>query len=334
MREHKYDTLRFFLILCTVFGHLIEKMPGLINYYTYRLIYLFHMPAFIFVSGYFASFKPRKILNWIYTYIIYQTLYFVFYRFVLLRTDVSFQYTTPTWLLWYLFVMIFYHLLLPLLDRRKVALQLAFFCSSMAFSLYVSRFSALGYPYSLSRFFTFLPYFIAGFYTRKNLPALKSMWNRIPFRFLFDISVLIVCLFVSRFLVTWETLDTKVLYGSYSYASMHYGPPSKLLIYICGFLWIYLLIRFTPPRRIPIISQAGRYSMPVYLLHGFIVKWVNATGRIATACPPVFRMLYCAVAAFILSIGLGNSLVNRSISLTTDGRWLINRLKKHVPSKH
>lgn len=60
MREYKLDNLKFFLIFCVVFGHKLELFHagGL-----YKVIYFFHMPAFVFLSGYIAKFRPKKIVT-------------------------------------------------------------------------------------------------------------------------------------------------------------------------------------------------------------------------------------------------------------------------------
>ena len=43
----------------------------------YKIIFSFHMPAFIFVSGYFAKVDPKKILSRIFPlYIVFQLLRF------------------------------------------------------------------------------------------------------------------------------------------------------------------------------------------------------------------------------------------------------------------
>ena len=76
-RLYRFDNIKFILIFLVVFGHMLEFTPGYTNTHDiYRIIYSFHMPVFIFVSGYFARFSPRKILTtYIWPYILLQTLY-------------------------------------------------------------------------------------------------------------------------------------------------------------------------------------------------------------------------------------------------------------------
>ena len=53
-RDAKIDNLKGILIFLVVFGHLLELVitKGHAKY-IYELIYSFHMPFFIFLSGYF-----------------------------------------------------------------------------------------------------------------------------------------------------------------------------------------------------------------------------------------------------------------------------------------
>ena len=68
MRNNRMDNIKFFLIFCVVFGHMLELVDTGV---WYKIIYSFHMPAFIFVSGYFAQFNRKKIIGVLYTLIFY-----------------------------------------------------------------------------------------------------------------------------------------------------------------------------------------------------------------------------------------------------------------------
>lgn len=62
-RDCKVDGIKWLLIVLVTIGHAIE--PTLSNPTAnklYSLIYLFHMPLFIYISGYFASVKSKEKL--------------------------------------------------------------------------------------------------------------------------------------------------------------------------------------------------------------------------------------------------------------------------------
>lgn len=78
-RDHQFDNIRLILIFFVIFGHLIEYFAA--GGILYRWIYSFHMPVFIFVSGYFAKFDPKKIVcNILVPYVLLQILYTAFDR--------------------------------------------------------------------------------------------------------------------------------------------------------------------------------------------------------------------------------------------------------------
>ncbi|MDA3100191.1 acyltransferase family protein, partial [Staphylococcus pseudintermedius] len=56
-RDAFFDNARAILIFLVVFGHLIQPYTDAhpTVYALYLLIYSFHMPAFLFISGYFAK---------------------------------------------------------------------------------------------------------------------------------------------------------------------------------------------------------------------------------------------------------------------------------------
>jgi fucose 4-O-acetylase-like acetyltransferase len=51
-RDYAIDNIRFFLIFFVVFGHFIELASfSLGNDFVYKIIYVFHMPLFLFQRG-------------------------------------------------------------------------------------------------------------------------------------------------------------------------------------------------------------------------------------------------------------------------------------------
>ena len=117
----KFDNTKAFLMLIVVFGHGLTPFLGSqgVNWATLWL-YSFHMPLFMFVTGYFAGFNRKNIIfRFGYTYFLFQTLYILFDIFILQKTT-DFQYTKPKWILWYLFAMIVYFILFPMFDAERI----------------------------------------------------------------------------------------------------------------------------------------------------------------------------------------------------------------------
>lgn len=173
-RDYRYDNIKALLMFCVVFGHLQNLFSGTVSEAIYRTIYIFHMPAFIFVTGRFAKFSPRKILTrQLLPYGVFQVLYITADHLV--RGDPwELQFTTPRWLLWYLLASAFWHLLLPLFETEHPARMAAALLASAALSLAAGYCGHLGFYLSLSRVVVFLPFFLLGLYWRRLEPRISS----------------------------------------------------------------------------------------------------------------------------------------------------------------
>jgi len=117
-RIYRVDNIKVLLILLVILGQFLECFKGYEK--IYMIIYSFHMPFFIFVFGLFAKFRKKRIVSLMITYLIFQGLYRKYYWY-LYKPEVkfTFNYTTPYWLLWFLFCVIFYLLLIPMLEDNK-----------------------------------------------------------------------------------------------------------------------------------------------------------------------------------------------------------------------
>ena len=75
IRMWKLDNIKAILIFLVVLGHLFElRNQGFINFLVI-LIYFFHMPAFVFCSGYFSKPRNKKaIVKFLLLYLVIQTL--------------------------------------------------------------------------------------------------------------------------------------------------------------------------------------------------------------------------------------------------------------------
>lgn len=266
-RNFKMDNLRLLLIFLVILGHFMELFKGNFTSAFYKIIYSFHMPAFLFLTGYFARFHRHKIvLGLIYPYILFQILYRIFDALIYKEKDIfTIEFGTPYWILWYLLVTIFYYLLLPLLDTKNRNAQFTIVIASIALSILVGFDNSFGYYGSFARFFSFLPFFITGFYTahtekRKKCP----LWS--------VLTLAIILIVASHYIITAPEITKNVLYGAYSYEKAQYHAGIKLFLLFLGFAWIIFLLFIMPNIRIPFLSVLGQNTLSVFLLHGFLVR--------------------------------------------------------------
>lgn len=102
-RDPYFDNLKFILIACVVAGHALEPLNATspLSHALYNFIYFFHIPLFVFVTGYFSK-QMDKIGGLVALYLVFETLYTLM-DYVLNQRDVfHFTYLTPYWVTWYL----------------------------------------------------------------------------------------------------------------------------------------------------------------------------------------------------------------------------------------
>ena len=298
-RNYKMDNIRFLLIFLVILGHFIELFQGGFSLALYKIIYSFHIPAFLFLTGFFARFKPRKILlNLICPYILFQTLYLAFDAIMLQRKDsFTLNFTTPYWLLWYLLTTICYYLLIPLIDSENKLSRRLILGLAIAISLLAGFDTTIGYYGSLSRTYTFLPFFLAGFYLSKTKKMPQKNRLTLPLSGL-------LALLCSFYIINNSGITKQVLYGSYSYEKAGYNPLIKAIILVCGFAWIIFLLSAIPEKKIPFVSLLGQNTLPIFLLHGFVVKLAKEYDIFALS--EIGNLLLAITLSLVIILLLGN----------------------------
>ena len=195
-RIAKWDNAKLILIFLVVLGHFLETF---LKQYpvcesVYGIIYLFHMPAFLFISGMFSkkTINAEK-LDWakITPYLLLFVLldfgrFIVRYYWDPTLTFRVFRITGVSWYLFALFVLIVVTHLLRKIDPKFV------FCIAIGISLIVGYSKGIGYWFALYRIITMFPFFYLGYlWDREKVEsALGRYWIRI-----LAVAVLILHLF-------------------------------------------------------------------------------------------------------------------------------------------
>ena len=119
-RDYLWDNIKALLIFFVVAGHFLE-MNTLYTDLARNIdsfIYSFHMPAFVFVSGFFAKrycingrVRAEKAGTVLAYYIIFQ-MFFMLVRFIFSIKSEKMSLFSPSSGLWYLLALFYYYLLL------------------------------------------------------------------------------------------------------------------------------------------------------------------------------------------------------------------------------
>lgn len=270
-RNYLLDNLKVILIFFVVFGHTIEYYikDSKVLMTLYIFIYIFHMPLFIFISGYlsknFYKMKRKAVKNLLIPYIIFNMIW---YTAVYIGTKKAmFTVMYPGWTLWYLLSLFFWRIILKYIVKIKNIVLISFIVG-----IIVGVIPAVNGYLSISRTIVFLPFFLLGYYTKEEyFEKLKSI-NK-----LFAFIGIALFLFIAIFVVNYNIVDYKFLYNSYSFSSLEVGLFNGLLyrgiLYISSILFGACVIMLVPNKK-QRYSNIGKATMNVYVFHIYLVMLV------------------------------------------------------------
>ncbi|WP_046175214.1 acyltransferase family protein [Domibacillus indicus] len=300
-RDDYFDNVRFFLIFLVVFGHLMRPYvyDSPLIYSLYMTIYSFHMPAFIFISGFFAKgimrqgYLKKTAGKLLVPFVIFQIAYSIFYFWIDHEEAPSVSLLIPEWSLWFLISLFFWNVFLFIVVKwlKRPFLALAV---SVAAGLLIGLMSDSLTILSVGRTFVFFPFFLAGYYAKKE-------WLQPLFR---ASSRLLLLLFAAGLFVYYHAntdIQIEWTFGSISYAELGAQPLTGVLVRILMYIINVIMIAFVlsiVPKKTFFFTPWGRHTLYVYLLHGFFVQ---SSRRVDTLeLPPSLFVLLAAAAGLTL----------------------------------
>lgn len=321
-RDPWLDNARFGLIALVVFGHLLEPLlarhPALAA--SYRFIYVFHMPAFAFLSGAVSNAQANGrlaknvLFRLLLPYVVFQGLYALAAQWQGWPDGGPGSITTPYWLLWYLLSLACWRLLLPLFARLRGRMVIA-----LALAVLAGCSDHIGYYLSLSRTLVFFPMFLLGWQQarrwRHTSQSPRARWVALG-------------TLAALFAAAWFShIDPRWLYGSYDYAvrgaSAFPGASLRLLLIGCAMAGTCAFLALVPRRRLT-WSALGARSLGAYLLQGFLINFGLGIGVFALlrSVPHTLLLPLLLVSAALLAAGLSTHRVQRLLAPITAPRWL------------
>lgn len=230
------------------------------------------MPLFVMISGYLTHRQPiakfkESMLSLFVTLCSFELISLVLKALVYHTLIPLYQ---PYWTLWYLFCLILWRVTVQVIPDSVLSKKAAVLTVTVIASV-VTPFIPLGYIGSFQRFFTFLPFFMIGYYmSRENMQRLQNINILVP------ITTLICCLAVTL------SLDQQIPVLKILRGAEHYGQfdenieliiCSKLVFFVLSFLSsfaIISIIRWTST----FSANEGTKSLIYYLYHGLVIEFV------------------------------------------------------------
>lgn len=285
VRDHRFDNMKALLIFLVVLGHVLSNYGVTAGSdFLYKVIFSFHMPAFIFVSGYFAKQDPKRVLaKLVPLYVVFQCARFLLDAVLAVITGGDglaalreFQLFTPCWTLWYLLALIIYQLLLPVFTTDNRKHRLYFMILAAALGLLVGLNHDMGKFLSISRVLVFLPFFLLGYYERDSHILTEFGKNRHP-RASRVITGCLAAALLTVFALLHRGMRAVWFYGSDPYEPGIFAWPHRVMAWGIALLWIWILLVWTPERELPLVGTVGAHTLSVYLLHSLSIRILLVT---------------------------------------------------------
>ncbi|MFD8045378.1 acyltransferase family protein [Streptomyces chartreusis] len=328
-RDAFFDNAKYAAIVLVAVGHAWEPLRDGSRTVSaaYMLVYAFHMPAFIIISGYFSrSFEGRPnqlkrlVTGLIVPYVVFETAYTLFTRWTDQEPDRPISLLDPLYLTWFLVALFLWRLTTPLWRRVRLPLPLA-----LAVAMLATLSPDIGNDLDLQRALQFLPYFVLGL-------SLKPEHFRMVRRRAVRIAA--VPVFAGAFLVAYWAVPRMT--GSWFYhrdsaeelgAPQWYGVVMTPVMFVCSLVLVACFLSWVPGRRMW-CTALGTGTLYGYLLHGFVAQGAKYGGWYDPAWihQPLGAVAVTLVAAAVVTV-LCTAPVRRALRgvMEPEMRWLFRK---------
>jgi len=320
VRDERIDSVKYCLIVVVIAGHVIEYSETTVSIIVWKWIYIFHMPLFIFISGYFSRKKDKELWPSIWKLleplIVFQTVAII--TKLINGGETSFRdILTPWYVLWYLLSLIYWRLMLQvipesILRNAKLILPTAFGISIFTGFLPIDNFL------SLHRTFAFMPFFFLGYYMRGKNLFLPKKYK--PLCFLFLILMVAAPLYYPQYL---GILTHSIPFGSI-YDGGFYNAAKRMIVFSLAIPMSIAFINVCPNN--PWIARQGRLTMQYFIYHALaIIPLIVITMELNIPMSFVTATIY----TIVLTVGLGiASRLTYFTKFTNPSSFLKSPLKK------
>jgi fucose 4-O-acetylase-like acetyltransferase len=265
-------------MVLVVFGHSIEglRTPGGASTAVYDVVYAFHMPAFLLISGWFTRAEPldRRALGGtaklVITWLAAEGAW-VGIRALLGRPPISSTFlVTPSWTLWFLVSLIAMRILLPYIAMLRWPL-----ITTTVLALAAGLSPVIGTQFSASRTLALLPFFVLGWRMRQAGIGERDWFLAPTARLRVGAGTVLVgvgagvLLFMQAPIFTDQLLFWRRGYEAQGFDDVTGALLRVLMLGVAAAMTLALLILV--PRRSFRLSALGRNTLPVYLVHAPLV---------------------------------------------------------------
>ena len=333
-RSAKIDNMRILLMFLVVLAHLYTQLPykKMPSVYVQRtLIFAFHMPAMAFISGicfHRSASNDRRVLhNFIYPYVVFQMLWFLANNLVFDK-EVVLTFTKPSWTLWYLPALALWYFVGNAAGNLSFRWKLILVLASFAVAIVVGFDDSVGSYLTMSRAIVFLPFFLLGSLLHENFDRVLELCRK-PLVKVFALTLL-AWFFLTYFLYLLK-LDGFSAAWLYQYAGYADGGGTwgcRIITMLAAACMCLFLLVWVPDVRVPFVTALGMHTMPIYLLHTFVIRFMEKFDLFT-------KLQNHLVLTFVLAVVITAALGSKPVVLVTKPlmRWPFSPKKHKVEKK-
>lgn len=268
-RDYLFDNLKLLLIVSVVLAHLVSgsTKQNPMSGYIYYIIYGFHMPFFIFITGYFtkdvSKARENAFTSTLIPFLIFNALYGLSFAdpdyLDLFRIQRNF---------WFLLCIFYWKFILKDFIRIRFALVVSF-----VLALGIGLFPRPGDYLCISRAVVLFPFFLLGYYcTPKHIQMIRDLSKKITG------PTLIACFAFMCFLYQTNHLKKSAFYFRNAYEYIGYsntkGLIVRVMLMVVAIVISICLINLLPNKNYK-ITKWGANTFAIYIGHTFAIQWLR-----------------------------------------------------------
>jgi fucose 4-O-acetylase-like acetyltransferase len=274
-RDPWLDNAKMALVVLVVVGHGWTVLPSDgVAARPYDFLYAWHMPAFVFVTGYLSrTFDYSRARMWrlvrtvVVPYVLFECAMALF-RIHVGGEELEDLFADPHWPMWFLAALFFWRLLTPVFRPLWGG-----FAVAVALSIAAGLWA--GDTLDMARVMGLLPFFVLGL---KATPE-HLEWLRGGLAKVLAAGVLVGILLLSAYTDEWastEWLYYRAQYDEFAVSDVR-AAVTRLVIIGIGIAGTFAFLALVP-RVGGWFARMGAATLVVYLFHGFAVKGLEYAG--------------------------------------------------------
>ena len=281
-RIYLFDTAKFILIFLVIYGHMLQPNRALsYNCEMYSLIYMFHMPLFIMISGFFSKKthdNKKFIQEWLRLFETFVVLHLfsLIYKYVTMgNLDIS-DVLIPGFASWYILSLLCWRMFLQFIPIKWLDSPISFMVGSLIVSL-LAGYLPVGGALSIQRTFSMFPFFMLGYFIKQ-----RNCLNTILLRPVLGLAIIILYSFVIfKFNYLGDIEGGKnqfhyVMQCTYCYTkgNILFAHPlvCRFLFFAFSLILSLAVMSVISHKNLGVLTEEGRYTMFYYFWHSVLVR--------------------------------------------------------------